>query len=134
MSVGKYALFYALLKNLKGYEKEDAVYDFTDGRTTHLSDLSGREYRGLCAYLQEIAGLDADRRKAGSRVLNLLTEMGFKTTRREFWVEIDRFLSDARIAGRRYSDLSTGEREKLIPKLRSIRDKGYQRGKELPLQ
>ncbi|KAA6323100.1 hypothetical protein EZS27_027432 [termite gut metagenome] len=120
-----YKLFYALLKNLRGYEKEAAVYDFTDGRTTHLSELSEKEYRGLCQYLQEIIDSNVERKRVGSRVLNLLTEMGFKTTRREFWVEIDRFLSDKRVAGKKYRELTTGECEKLVPKLRSMRDKGY---------
>ncbi|KAA6342188.1 hypothetical protein EZS27_010042 [termite gut metagenome] len=123
--MGKYALFYALLKNLKGYDKETAVQNFTGGRTTHLSELTKEEYRGICDYLQGIVNINADRRKAGSQVLNLLTEMGFKTIRKESWVEIDRFLSDGRIAGKRYRELTTDECEKLVPKLRSMRDKGY---------
>jgi hypothetical protein len=122
---GKYALFYALLKNLTGYEKEAAVYDFTDGRTTHLSDLSDKEYRGICNYLQGIVGLNAARRKAGSQVLNLLTKMGFQTTDKGGWDQIDGFLLDKRIAGKKYRELTTDECEKLVVKLRSIRDKGY---------
>ncbi|KAA6343113.1 hypothetical protein EZS27_009179 [termite gut metagenome] len=125
MEKRSYALFYALLKNLKGYEKEDAVYDFTDGRTTHLSELSDKEYRELCNNLQGMINTNADRKRAGSRVLNLLTEMGFKTSVKEQWIEIDRFLLDKRIAGKRYRDLSTGELKALLPKLRSMKDKGY---------
>jgi IS1 family transposase len=125
MSNSKYALFYALLKNLRGYEKEAAVYDFTDGRTTHLSELTEKEYRGLCNYLQGIVNLDAGRRRAGSRVLNLLTEMGFKTVKKEDWAVIDNFLLDKRIAGKRYRELNTSELNNLAVKLRSMRDKGY---------
>ncbi|KAA6347848.1 hypothetical protein EZS27_004713 [termite gut metagenome] len=125
MEKRSYALFYALLKNLKGYDKEDAVYDFTDGRTTHLSDLSQTEYQGACRYLQGIADMNADRRRAGSKVLNLLTGMGFRTTCKEEWIEIDRFLLDKRIAGKRYRDLSVSELKALLPKLRSMKDKGY---------
>jgi hypothetical protein len=123
--MGKYALFYALLKNLKGYDKETAVQNFTGGRITHLSELTDKEYRGICDYLQGIVNLNADRRKAGSQVLNLLTEMGFRTTGKESWMEIDRFLLDKRIVGKKYRELTTGECEKLVPKLRSMRDKGY---------
>jgi hypothetical protein len=122
---GKYALFYALLHNLRGYEKEAAVQDFTDGRTTHLSDLSAKEYRDICNYLQGIVNMDAGRRKAGSRVLNLLTEMGFKTTKKEDWALIDRFLLDKRIAGKKYRELSASELRELAVKLCSMRDKGY---------
>jgi hypothetical protein len=122
---GKYALFYALLKNLRGYDKEDAVQNFTGGRTVHLSELTKEEYRGICDHLQSIVNTDAQRRKVGSQVLNLLTEMGFKTTGKESWAEIDRFLSDGRIAGKRYRELTTDECKKLVPKLRLMRDKGY---------
>jgi hypothetical protein len=127
MNKRRYAFFYLLLKNLPGYEKEAAVYDYTGGRTTHLSDLTDAECKGLCRYLEGIVHLDADRRRAGSRVLNLLTEMGFKTTNKTTWTEIDGFLSDKRIAGKRYRDLSATEHEKLIPKLRALKDKGYNR-------
>jgi hypothetical protein len=123
--MGKYALFYALLKNLRGYEKEDAIYDFTGGRTTHLSEMTDKEYRGICDYLQGIVNLNAARRKAGSQVLNLLTKMGFQTTDKEGWAQIDRFLLDKRIVGKKYRELTTGECERLVPKLRSMRDKGY---------
>ncbi|KAA6321295.1 hypothetical protein EZS27_029043 [termite gut metagenome] len=125
MEKRSYALFYALLKNLHGYEKEDAVFDFTNRRTTHLSELSDKEYRGLCNYLQEIININADRRRAGSKVLNMLTQMGFRTTCKEEWIEIDRFLLDNRIAGKRYRNLSTNELKALMPKLRSMKDKGY---------
>ncbi|KAA6347180.1 hypothetical protein EZS27_005349 [termite gut metagenome] len=127
MNKKSYAFFYMLLKNLPGYEKEAAVYDYTDGRTTHLSDLTDAEYKGLCKHLEGIVHLDADRRKAGSRVLTLLTEMGFKTTDKKAWTEIDGFLSDKRIAGKRYRELSAQEHENLIPKLHSLKDKGYNR-------
>ncbi|KAA6348069.1 hypothetical protein EZS27_004521 [termite gut metagenome] len=128
MSKGKYALFYALLNNLRGYEKEDAVYDFTNRRTTHLSELTDWEYRDICNYLQGIVNMDAGRRKAGSCVLNLLTEMGFKTIRKEDWAAIDNFLLDKRIAGKKYRELSTSELKGLAVKLRSMRDKGYRTG------
>jgi hypothetical protein len=131
MGSGKYALFFALLHSLTGYKKEDAIYDFTDERTTHLGELTKEEYGGLCNYLQGIVNLDATRRRAGSRVLNLLTEMGFKTTRKEFWTEIDRFLCDKRIAGKRYRDLSAEEHEQLIPKLRALKNKGYRANGEI---
>jgi hypothetical protein len=127
---GKYALFYALLKNLTGYEKEAAVYDFTDGRTTHLSDLTDKEYRGICNYLQSIVNINAARRKAGSQVLNLLTKMGFQTTDKEGWAQIDSFLLDKRIAGKKYRELNTSELKGLAVKLCSMRDKGYRAGKE----
>ena len=39
-----YARFYALLKKLKGADKETLVYQFTNGRTEHLRLMTDAEY------------------------------------------------------------------------------------------
>ena len=43
-----YARFYALLARLPGADKDELVYRFTDGRTTHLHLTTPDEYDVLC--------------------------------------------------------------------------------------
>lgn len=118
-----YGRFYSILKNLKGYDKEDAIFDYTNGRTTHLSDLSDKEYYGLCRSLEKLSLVDAEKRKAGSNLLTLLAKLGIHTHGPDGWREIDRYLLNPRIAGKRYRELTTEERKALIPKLSKILDK-----------
>lgn len=120
-----YKLFYAILATLKGYEKEDAVYDYTDGRTARLSQLSDEEYIGLCKHLNNLSIKNSDYKNAGSTILNILTGMGFRTINKLGWQEIDKFFLNPRIAGKRYCQTTIEERRELIPKLRKIRDSGY---------
>ena len=51
-----YARFYALLGKLPGADKETLVYQFTNGRTSHLHLMDEREYRSMCDELQRVAG------------------------------------------------------------------------------
>ena len=51
-----YARFYALLKQLPGADKETMVYQFTDGRTTHLRQMEPDEYDRMCSLQWASAG------------------------------------------------------------------------------
>ena len=48
MGVDNYARFYALLRRMPCADKETLVSQYSDGRTTHLRELSGSEYCAMC--------------------------------------------------------------------------------------
>lgn len=124
MAKSKYSRFYCLVAQLSNYTAEDAVYDFTNGRTTHKTDLSALEYAQLCRYLEKlIKGIENDRRRFyGSAVLKQLQIMGIDTTS---WDAVDRFLTNPRIAGMRYIELTADEHIALLWKLKQMAAKGY---------
>ena len=51
----KYAAFYTELKKLPGMSKDEAVYEFTNGRTRSLRDLSEWDVQELTRRLRSIA-------------------------------------------------------------------------------
>ena len=46
-----YARFYALLKQLPGADKETLVEQYTGGRTTHLRQMTIKEYELMCSII-----------------------------------------------------------------------------------
>ena len=66
-----YARFYALLKKLKGADKETLVYQFTNGRTEHLRLMTEAEYGAMCREMERVAGYD-ERSEAIRRELRRL--------------------------------------------------------------
>ena len=65
MGVDNYARFYALLRRMPCADKETLVSQYSDGRTTHLRELSGSEYRAMCDAMARVAGEDESRRGLG---------------------------------------------------------------------
>ena len=53
--ITNYARFYALLGKLPGANKETLVYQFTNGRTTHLRLMADSEYRSMCNEMERVA-------------------------------------------------------------------------------
>lgn len=123
-----YARFYALLKKLKGADKETLVYQFTNGRTEHLHLMTEAEYGTMCREMERVAGYD-ERREAirnelkrwRSTCLRLMQQMGIDTTD---WARVDDFCRNPRIVGKPFARISQTELEKLSVKLRSIKRKG----------
>lgn len=123
-----YARFYALLKKLKGADKETLVYQFTNGRTVHLRQMTEAEYGTMCREMERVAGYD-ERREAMRReqkrwrstCLKLMQQLGIDTSD---WARVDDFCRDARIAGKPFARISQPELEALSVKLRSIKRKG----------
>ena len=62
MGVDNYARFYALLRRMPCADKETLVSQYSDGRTTHLRELSGSEYRAMCDAMARVEGEDESRR------------------------------------------------------------------------
>jgi hypothetical protein len=77
MTPGQIRLVYLLLREggLTVF-KEDLAFDYSDGRTEHLSGLLPPETSKLIKYLQNYAGLDGDRAdKMKRKILSIAHEM-----------------------------------------------------------
>ena len=128
MGVDNYARFYALLKKLRGADKETLVYQFTNGRTVHLRQMTEAEYGKMCREMERVAGYDerreamrGDLKRWRSTCLKLMQQLGIDTTD---WARVNDFCRDARIAGKPFARISQPELEALSVKLRSIKRKG----------
>lgn len=122
-----YARFYALLGKLPGADKETLVYQFTNGRTSHLHLMDEREYRSMCDEMQRVAGYDERRekyrremRQKRSAVLHQMQLLGIDTAD---WNKVDGFCRDKRIAGKVFRELDGNGLYLLLKKLRAIRRK-----------
>ena len=119
-----YRQFYALLARMPYADKETLVYQYTKGRTEHLRQMHPEEYGLMLRDMQRVVDNDAftqELKKRRSAVLKLMQQLGIDTT---LWPNVDAFCTDARIAGKVFRRLSMDELEALVPKLRSILNKG----------
>ena len=98
MEKRNYTKFYALLKQRPSIDKDELVLQFTDGRTTHLTEMSNPEYNEMISALEESM--------APSRE------------------EVNAFVSSPKIAGKVFYELSVDELKTLVRKLESIERKG----------
>lgn len=122
-----YSRFYALLRQHPMADKEDLVYSYTGGRTTHVSDMRKDEFQRMCNSLQY--GSEGEQRvrelslkKARSSALLRIGRLGISTI--DNWDGINAFVESPKIAGKRFYDLSIDELQALVSKLESILRKG----------
>ena len=122
-----YARFYTLLKKMPGAEKELLVSQYTNGRTTHLHEITMQEYNTMCRDMEQVAGYDErmeairkELRRKRSVCLKLMQQLGVDTTD---WDRVNAFCTDARIAGKLFRKISIDELEELAVKLRAIKRK-----------
>ena len=115
-----YAEFYALLKRLPEANKEELVHQWTDGRTTSLTEMSDKEYRSMVRGMRSLTEPVEELRKLRSQVLRQLQIYGVDTSD---WDAVDAFTKLPRISGRRFCRLSTLELRDLLKKMRSINQK-----------
>ena len=101
--------------------KETLVSSFTGGRTTHLSEMTQKEYNAMCSSLEARTGWKERQKKARSVCLRLMQQLGIDTSD---WSRVNAFCSDPRIAGKVFARLSVAELGVLSVKLRSILRKG----------
>ena len=121
-----YSRFYTLLTRMShaGERKEmkdSMVYRYTNGRTTHLKEMTLAEYNGICAVLERVTGHTDELRKLRSRVLKQMQRMGVDTAD---WTRVNALCEDKRIAGKTFARLKIAELEALSVKLRSIEHRG----------
>ena len=115
-----YAVFFALLKRMPGATKEDLVDQWTGGRTSSLKEMTDREYNQMISALRSQVDNLEEKKKARSAVLKQFQLYGIDTTD---WEAVDRFCSNARIAGKPFRYLTTPELKVLRVKMLSIRNK-----------
>ena len=125
MSVRNYSRFYALLNCLSCVDRDDMkdslVSSYTDGRTTHLSEMTQKEYNAMCASLEERTGCREQLKKKRSLCLKLMQKSGIDTTD---WLRINAFCRNPKIAGREFAQLGVKDLDALQVKLRAIMSKG----------
>lgn len=122
-----YSRFYALLKQHPMANKEDLVSEFTDGRTTHVSEMRREEFNRLCDTLQygseqEQTARNLALKRARSAALLRIGRLGISTI--DNWDGINAFVESPKIAGKKFYDLSVEELQALVSKLESIIRKG----------
>lgn len=125
MTTGNYHRFYACLSRLHYLGDEEAkdgfVSSFTDGRTTHLHEMTEKEYDAMCSRLEEMSGYRTLLKKARSVCLHLMQKCGIDTTD---WGRVNDFCSHPRIAGKVFYKLDVDELRTLSEKIRAIERKG----------
>lgn len=125
MNVMNYHRFYASLNRLTGVDREDMketlVSSFTDGRTTHLHEMTQKEYNALCASLEERTGWKGELRRKRSLCLKLMQKAGVDTSD---WTRINNFCQNPKIAGRVFAQLGVKDLDALQVKLRAIIGRG----------
>ncbi len=128
-----YARFYALMRHMPNADKETLVAQYSNGRTTHLREMSDWEYRAMCEGMERVAG-DHERREALRRALKskrsaALHQMQLLGINTADWQSVDAFCRNKRIVGKNFRELSGEELEALTNKVRIILRK--QKNKEL---
>ena len=127
LEVTNYGRFYALLAKLPGADKETLVWQYTNGRTTHLHLMTVGEYQSMCNEMERVAGYDERRqawrmemKRKRSAALHQMQLLGVDTAD---WGKVDKFCLDRRIAGKVFRELDGEELDELLVKLRIIRRK-----------
>ena len=119
-----YRHFCALLTRMPYADKQTLVYQYTKGRTDHLSQMHPDEYRVMLRDMKRVVDDDEASRelkKRRSSVLKLMQQLGVDTTK---WPCVDAFCLHPRIMGKRFCRISVDELEALTVKLRAIKRKG----------
>jgi len=101
--------------------KRQLVWQYTDGRTDSLREMTRREYDRCCADIERKNGYRDELRKERSATLKLMQKAGIDTTD---WNRVNAFCLDPRIAGKDFARLSAGDLARLRRKIRAIDRKG----------
>ncbi len=118
-----YRQFYTLLKEHPQIDKDELVLQFTDGRTTHLTEMTGAEYMQMIGALEEAsAPARAELKRWRSSALLRIGRLGINTI--DNWDGINAFVSSRKIAGKPFYELKVPELQQLVRKLESIDRKG----------
>lgn len=122
----RYGRFWVLMKGREHMiDKDEIVMQFTDGRTTHLSEMTRDEYNEMCAALEgrfNKAAYEQQLKKARSAVLLRVGRLGINTI--DNWDEVNAFLLSPKIAGKLLYEMSLEEMKELTRKLEAIIKKG----------
>lgn len=118
-----YKQFYALLRQHPRLDKDELVLQFTDGRTTHLTEMTGGEYLQMIGALEEAsAPSQAELKRWRSSALLRIGRLGINTI--DNWDGINAFVESKKIAGKPFYQLKVAELQQLVRKLEAIERKG----------
>lgn len=124
--VTNFGRFYTVIRALnpigdRDDVKKSIVYQYTNGRTDSLREMSRAEYDKCCEDLERKTGQKDELRKERSATLKLMQKMGVDTTD---WNRVNLLCRDARIIGKDFYYITADEHRDLRRKLRSIERKG----------
>ena len=123
MGKRNYTRFYGLLRQQPGIDKDEIVLQFTDGRTTHLTEMTDAEYAEMLAALEEAARPShAELKRWRSSALLRIGRLGINTI--DNWDGINAFVESKKIAGKPFYQLKVAELQQLVRKLEAIERKG----------
>lgn len=136
--VTNFARFYTAIRALnpigdRDDVKKSIVFQYTNGRTDSLREMTRAEYNKCCEDLERKTGHKDELRKERSATLKLMQKMGVDTTD---WNRINLLCRDARIIGKDFYNITSDEHRELRRKLRGIERKGgiHRRPVEMPAQ
>lgn len=125
MKERNYHRFYASLQRICVGDADDMkatlVSSFTEGRTTHLHEMTDAEYSAMCSQLEERAGWKSALKKKRSVCLRLMQQLGIDTTD---WERVNAFCKNPRISGSVFAKLGLKDLDSLQLKLRAIKSNG----------
>lgn len=101
--------------------KRSLVWQYTDGRTDSLREMTREEYDRCCAELERRCGHREELRRERSATLKLMQQMGVDTTD---WGRINALCEHTRIIGKEFARITAEEHRELRKKLRIIERKG----------
>lgn len=105
-------------------DKEDLVYEFTNGRTVHLHEMTDKEYhemtRTMWKLLPDSCDLKTNLRRARRATLNAMRDLGVDTTT---WDSINAFCRQPDVAGCDFYFISAEQHKTLQRKIRGMADR-----------
>lgn len=130
--IKNYRRFYAAFNRLPHYGDDDEQKEYfittcTKGRTTHLHEMTQREYIDCCKMMENMLGYGEQRKRERSICLHLMQDLLIDT---RDWQRINDFCRNPRIAGKEFAQLTIDELQALARKLRAIQRRGGIRGSE----
>lgn len=102
--------------------KDCLVLQYTGGCTSHVREMTAREYETACRSLEYESGERDKLRRQRSVCLRLMTRLGVDTTD---WAQVDDFCRHPRVAGRPFRRLFLKDLEQLAIRLRCMQRKGW---------
>ena len=124
--VSNFGRFYTAIRALdhigdRNEMKKSIVWQYTNGRTDSLREMTQEEYNRCCEGLERKTGQKEELRSERSATLKLMQKMGVDTTD---WNRVNRLCCDTRIIGKEFYHITADEHRELRRKLRSIERKG----------
>ncbi len=142
-TLSAHARFYGLLRRLPQTSKEEMVWQYSNMLTDSLSEFYERDragYNRMIADMQRLVNRIDKKpepkgtaneqaiKKLRSAILHRLQKHGVDTTN---WNDVNRFMENPRIAGKRLYDMQEEEMRVIIRKLESILRKDKQKQAEI---